>query len=201
MKKIFSLLLTVAMLLAMIPAVIVGASAEVTTAPKQNVAPASLSIPAGLTPAPTTVVDGNVSYKADGSASVDWKNLNLNAYGNNISIQKGEYTDANSVTYGTTSYVIGKYNNPVRISAIVVFNHYWTGRLNNTGIYLSQNGTDWTQAIAISGLGHAQAARALTVCILKISDLTQNNGDSTIFFAEYLCYNFIKCRNTQIFKK
>ena len=161
MKKIFSLLLTVAMLLAMVPAVIVTASAEATTTPTQNVAPASLVIPEGLTAVPTTAIDGNVTYKADGSASADWKTLNLNAYGNNVSLQKGEYTDSNNVTYCTTSYVVGKYSNPVSISAIVVFNEKWTGRLNNTNIYLSANGTDWTQVIAISGLGHAQANRAL----------------------------------------
>ena len=161
MKRFFSLLLTVAMLLAMIPAVIVGASAEVTSTPTQNVAPASLSIPAGLTGVPTTVVDGTVSYKADGSASVDWKNLNLNGYGTNISIQKGVYTDADSVEHGVASYVIGKYSNPVTVSAIAVFNHYWTGRLNNTSIYLSTNGTEWTQVISIASLSHAKASRAL----------------------------------------
>jgi len=157
MKRFFSLLLTVAMLLAMIPAVIVGASAEVVNTPSAQTPTTEYTVPKGLSVAWADVVSGSVTYNSSG-ATVDWSKMSFNHFDTETQQNVASYQGSS-----TEIVVVGKYNRPTTISQFALRSDYYAGRRNGFKIYLSSdNAETWTEVVSVEGLAHGNKDQVIT---------------------------------------
>lgn len=122
MKKTFSLLLTVAMLLAMIPTLAIGASAEPVTATPLNV----------------TIVDEltSVNYPAGDTTQdpIDWSKFFNGTTANRF----GHF-------FCETVCIVGKLDKPTKLGHIDLSAQYYPSRARNVQVFVSTNATDWVE--------------------------------------------------------
>ena len=150
MKRFFSLLLTVAMLLAMIPAVIVGASAEGTVVTTPTVtAWADYAFPTNKHIAYAVTQSGTTVYNSAGE-SKNWAGYSFNNINDGWSINVvSSYTDSSSVVQevSNTTQIISAFTVPTTLSEIVVRSRMYMSRIWDVSIYLSTDGSTWTEVV------------------------------------------------------
>jgi len=117
MKKTLSLLLTVAMLLAMIPAVVVSTSAATPT----------------VDPIKITTHSATTNY-ANGDKTTD--PVNWDGFWNITTDRYGYY-------FSETVELVGKFDKPTKVGHVDICAQYYYGRTRNLQVFLSVDGTTW----------------------------------------------------------
>ena len=172
MKKTLSLLLTAAMLLAIIPCLAFSVSAAETGT--QTVTDFDdFSFPDDMRIIQASVTSGTSVYCSNANETIDFSKMILNGFGNQIAA-KVSATDGSEEAVATDVCIIGKFPQAERMRAFAM-KASWRSRANNLRISLSTNGTAWTEVVTLSGLSNP-SPNAAAVILYTLPDSLANTA-------------------------
>lgn len=158
MKKVLSLLLTAVMLLALIPSVLFSANADdtgtqIASSWSDFVYPEGVRIIQGKVTSATSV------YCTSNNRMVDLSAVPLNGVflSNPVGARVGDM-DGSGEAVATDVCIVGEFPQAERVSAFVIKNNRWMGRINNFRVSFSQDGQTWTEIVTFTNVAHGSTA-------------------------------------------